>query len=141
MVDKHLILRKLTELEEYYTQLQEFSSVSLTAYQADWKTQRIIERTLQIMLERCVDIANHIISDKNLRTPKSYADTFVVLREAGVLDSQLTQTLEQMAKFRNVIVHGYDKIDAAIVVGLLKTKLTDFLAFKDRIIAFLKQEN
>lgn len=61
MVDKTLILRKLAELEEYLGQIREFSSVSAEAYSGDWKTRRIVERTLQIMIELCIDIAGHII--------------------------------------------------------------------------------
>jgi uncharacterized protein YutE (UPF0331/DUF86 family) len=40
----------------------------------DWKTRRIVERTLQIMIELCIDIAGHIISDRRLRVPVSYAN-------------------------------------------------------------------
>lgn len=57
MVDKPLILRKLTELDEYLKQMGEFSSVTLEEYSRDWKVQRIVERTLQMMIETCADIA------------------------------------------------------------------------------------
>ena len=67
MVDKNLILRKLTELEEYLHQVSEYSTISVEEYTESWKTQRIVERTLQIMIELCIDIAGHIISDKKLR--------------------------------------------------------------------------
>lgn len=50
MVDKPLILRKLTELDEYLKQMGEFSSVTPEEYSRDWKVQRIVERTLQMMI-------------------------------------------------------------------------------------------
>ena len=50
MVDKPLIIRKLTELDEYLKQMGEFSSVTLEEYSRDWKVQRIVERTLQMMI-------------------------------------------------------------------------------------------
>jgi len=50
LVDKSLILRKLAELDLYKSQLTEFSAVTLENYKTDWKTQRIVERTLQIMI-------------------------------------------------------------------------------------------
>lgn len=104
MVDETLILRKLGELDQHLGQLAEFSNITLDAYCADWKTQRVVERTLQIMLELCVDIANHIIADESLRPPKNYADTFVSLEERGVLSSELCSTMQKMARFRNIIV-------------------------------------
>ena len=76
MVDKNLVLRKLAELEEYLNQIMEFSSIDLKTYSEDWKVQRIVERTLQIMIEICADISNHIIADESLRVPTSYADIF-----------------------------------------------------------------
>ena len=77
MVDKPLILRKLTELDEYLEQTREFLSITLEEYSRDWKAQRIVERTLQMMIETCADIANHIISDRGYRIPDSYGDTIL----------------------------------------------------------------
>jgi uncharacterized protein YutE (UPF0331/DUF86 family) len=43
-----------------------------------------------------------------------------------------------MAKFRNVVVHHYDNVDAEIVVGIMKNNLTDFIDYKDAIIRLLE---
>ena len=138
MVNKTLILKKLSELEEYWKQISEVSDVTVKEYQGDWKLQRIIERTLQMMIETCSDIAGHIISDKKYRVPSSYAETFLVLYENKILSEDLFDTLQKMAKFRNVVVHHYDEVDAEIVVGILKRHLGDFIRFKDAVINALK---
>ena len=117
MVDKELLLRKLADLEEYFLQIKEYEKITVAEYTEDWKTQRIVERTLQIMIETCVDIAGHIISDKRYRVPKTYADTFRILQEEEILDKGLLKTMEKMAKFRNVVVHDYDKVDTEIVLN------------------------
>jgi len=44
----------------------------------------------------------------------------------------------KMAKFRNLIVHNYDKVDAEIVVGILKKNIADFDAFKAAVVEFLE---
>ena len=90
------------------------------------------------MVEICVDIAGHIISDKGYRVPATYADTFRVLHENGLLNKELFETMEKMAKFRNIIVHHYDKVDTKIIMGILKKNLKDFSAYKDAIINVLK---
>jgi uncharacterized protein YutE (UPF0331/DUF86 family) len=140
MVDEALILRKLSELDEYYRQIKEYEIITVDQYSDDWKIQRIIERTLQMMIETCVDIAGHIIADKEFRIPKSYADTFKVFSEEEILDSKLSASLEKMAKFRNVVVHHYDKVDAEIVVGIMKNNLTDFINYKDAVIRILEAD-
>ncbi len=134
MVDKTLILRKLAELEEYLGQILEFSSVSPEDYSSDWKTRRIMERTLQIMIELCIDIAGHIISDRRLRVPVSYADTFKSLAEAGLITPQILDTMVKMAKFRNIVVHQYEKVDTEIVIMILRKHLDDFLVFRDAVL-------
>jgi len=139
MVDKALVLRKLAELEEYLGQIREYTNITIERYSSDWKIQRIIERTLQIMIETCADIAGHIISDRGYRIPKSYADTFKVLQEENILEKELFETMEKMAKFRNIVVHNYDKIDASIVVTILRKHLDDFLTYKNAIINMLKE--
>ena len=140
MVDEALILRKLAELDQYYSQLKEYENTTADQYSDDWKVQRIIERTLQMMIETCVDIAGHIIADKGFRIPKSYADTFKVLHDEKIIGSKLSAVMEKMAKFRNIIVHHYDKVDAEIVVGIMKNNLTDFINYKDAIIRLLEAD-
>lgn len=140
MVDKNLILRKLSELEEYQTQIEEYKKITVKEYRNDWKIQRIIERTLQLMIEICVDISHHIISDRKYRVPTGYSDTFLVLFEQGLVDEKLFITLQQMAKFRNILVHNYEKVDPEIIVSLVKNNLNDFSLYRDAILEILKSE-
>ena len=48
------------------------------------------------------------------------------------------QSLERMVKFRNVVVHDYDRVDEEIVIGILRKNLDDFIRFKDAIVKFIK---
>ena len=140
MVDKFLLLRKIAELEECFKQISEYSDLSVREYSDNWRTQRIVERTLQMMIELCVDTASHIISDESYRIPKSYADTFKVLYENGIIEEKLFEKMEKMAKFRNIVVHHYDKIDEEIVIAILRKDINDFVEYKDAIINMLKKE-
>jgi uncharacterized protein YutE (UPF0331/DUF86 family) len=140
LVDKSLVMRKIAELERYHGQIGEFAGIALEEYQHDWKVQRIVERTLQVMIESCSDIANHIVSDGKMRTPSSYVDTFLVLRENEVISAELFAVMEKMAKFRNVVVHQYETVDAAIVILVLRKHIDDFIEFKDAILAYLNNQ-
>lgn len=140
MVDKTLILRKLADLESYIDQISEFRSLSVGDYQSDWKIQRIVERTLHLMLELCIDVGGHIISDRKLRIPDSYADGFRILHENGIVSDALIEPLVNMAKFRNIIVHQYEKVDPEIVIGILQNNIEDFERFIKEITTYLKSE-
>jgi len=139
VVDKTLLLRKLAELEEYLGQIKEYTNVSAEQYSKEWRTQRIVERTLQMMIESCADIAGHIISDRGYRVPTSYGDTFRVLYEKDILTKDLLETMEKISKFRNIIVHHYDRIAPEIIVNILRKDLDDFLIFKNAIIKLLTE--
>ena len=134
MVDRALVLRKLAELEMYLQQVREYEHISVDEYRSDWKTQRIIDRSLQLMIELCMDIANHIIADKQLPVPTSYANTFEILQQAGLISRQLMKIAANMAKFRNILVHQYADVDATMVVAILHSHLNDFILFRDEII-------
>lgn len=138
LVDKQIVLRKISYLETYYLQIKDFSEISAEEYLSDWKTQRIVERTLQMMIETCVDITNHIISDVGMRIPGTYADTFKVLHENKIIDQELFSVMEKMAKFRNIVVHQYEEVDSGIVILILKKHLSDFQQFRDAILSYLQ---
>jgi len=91
-----------------------------------------------MMIETCADIANHIISDAGMRVPTGYSDTFKVLFENNFMDKELFLIMEKMAKFRNIIVHQYEEVDAEIVITILKKHLPDFERFKETVLAYLK---
>jgi uncharacterized protein YutE (UPF0331/DUF86 family) len=137
VVDKTLILIKISALDEYLKQIGEYASISLKAYSDDWKVQRIVERTLQMMIETCLDISGHIISDENLRVPETYADVFRIMVENGILSESHLDSYEKMARFRNIVVHDYERIDPEIVVGILRNNLHDFEEFKASVITYL----
>lgn len=120
--------------------MEEYKGISLSYCKTQWKVQRIVERTLHLMIETCIDVANHIISDMELRPPSSYSDTFEVLMEGKIIGRSLGSRLVKMAKFRNIIVHHYDEIDPGIIVSILRKSLKDFVYFKDAIIDFIKRK-
>lgn len=137
MVDRELLLRKLAQLDQYVSEVSEYRDITVARYRADWKTQRIIERTLQLAIEVCVDIANHVIADRGLRIPRTYAEAFEVLAGAGLLDAALREAMVRMTHFRNVIVHQYAEVDPAIVVRILREHLDDFARFRNAVLAWV----
>jgi len=137
VVDRDLVLRKLADLDQYLGQLSEYQSVSVEQYRGDWKTQRIIERTLQMAIEVCLDVATHIIADRGLRAPTTYAEAFEVLGEAGLLDPVMRDVMIRMSRFRNLIVHEYARVDPAMVVRILREHLADLARFKTAVLGWI----
>ncbi len=102
---------------------------SFEEYQKSADVKDIAERNLQIAIEACLDIGKIIISEKVLRDPSDNKDLFIVLAEAAIISPQSLEFLKPMAGTRNILVHGYDKVDDEVVYGVLKRHLSDFEAF------------
>ena len=137
VVDRDLLRRKLTELAEYVSQVSEYRELTGERYRADWKTQRIVERTLQMAIETCVDVAGHVIADRGLRAPSTYAETFEILVQAQLMSADLGRAMVQMTGFRNVIVHEYAQIDVDTVIRILQEHLEDFRRFEAEALRWL----
>jgi uncharacterized protein YutE (UPF0331/DUF86 family) len=130
VVDGDLVRRVLADLVPYVQWLSEYRNVTVAEYRVDWRTQRVVERTLQMAVETCIDVANHVIADRKLRVPGTYAETFDVLAEAGMLDPALHRVMVRMCGFRNLIVHDYVRLDPAKVIRVLQEGLHDFEQFR-----------
>jgi uncharacterized protein YutE (UPF0331/DUF86 family) len=142
VVDRDLLLRKLADLDEYVGQVSEFRTVTSDEYRRDWKVQRIVERTLQMAIEACLDVANHVVADRQLRVAATYAEIFDVLGEAGLLEPSLRNAMIRMTRFRNIlvhdyVVHDYERIDPAVVLRILRDDLEDFRRFRQAALGWI----
>ena len=137
MVDRDLVLRRLALLDSYLGQLAAYRGIDRDAYAADWKTQRIVERTLHLAIEACMDVADHIVADRRLRVPETGAESFEILAEAGLLPARLGAALASMVGFRNILVHVYARIDPDVVVRVLGHDLADIEQFRQSVQALV----
>lgn len=129
----------MTLLNEYVGDLRELQSVNFKTYEENKLLRRTVERTLHLAIEACLDIGQHIIAIEGFRTPQDNQDVFVVLNETGIIATELLPALVAMARFRNLIVHSYARIDNAAVFGILKRRLDDFDRFAKAILGYLER--
>lgn len=137
MVNRLLLERILADIKSNVRELKNAKDITWDVYRTDIRERRFVERTLHITIEGCIDAAQHIISDEKMREPTSYRDTFMVLTENKILKPDDLSRFENIASFRNLLVHYYEKVDDAIVYGIFKNNLSDFDLFVERIVSFL----
>ena len=136
MVEKAVVERVLVHLEEYLRDLDEISAkYTMADFQNDKFIRRYTERTLQVAIEACLDLASHIISYSGFREPRDNEDCFQIMLENGIISPGSADRLKRMAQFRNIVVHDYTKINPAIVYAIVQNHVPDIVAFAQNIAA------
>src|SRR5206468_1433951 len=103
-VDRELVASRVAKIREQLRYLTRLESLSRPQFLASSTEQHAVERELQVLIEACLDIGHHVISREGLRRPGDYRDVFASLSEAGIIESELARSLEDMASFRNRLV-------------------------------------
>lgn len=135
MVSLEKITYKFRQLDEFLSILKGMRSTPLDEFLKDKVLIGSAKYYLQVSIECCLDVANHIIASEHFRAPEDYADSFKVLEEQGIVDPEEGLKLRQMAKFRNRLVHLYGEIDDAYVHDFMLNRLQDILKFEAFIAA------
>jgi uncharacterized protein YutE (UPF0331/DUF86 family) len=111
------------------SKLAAFREVSVEEFVAQPALHDLAERYLHLAVEACLDLGNHWIAQKALRTPDANRDTFTVLEESGELSPELADRLRGWAGFRNILVHEYVAIDHRIAYTAIASELGELEQF------------
>jgi len=130
MVSTEKITDKLSRMDEFLAMLKVIQNSPSDTFLKDKILIGSAKYYLQVSIECCLDIANHIIAAENFRAPKDYADSFKVLEENSIINADQGNKLRQMAKFRNRLVHLYGEIDDAYVYEFMTKDIQDIVDFK-----------
>ena len=127
-------------LDEYVSDLKDLQNIDFQEYEENKILRRAVERTLHLSVEACLDIGQHIIAQEGYRTPKDNRDTFHVLNEENIISDSLLTKVNNMAGFRNLIVHDYAQIDNKTVHEILQQHLQDFDAFAQAVFLYIESD-
>lgn len=94
---------------------------------------------LIVAIEGAIDICNHIVARAGGRAPHDHADCFEILRELKILPSEFVERLKSMAKFRNLLVHLYWKVDDQKVYLILERDIRDIKEYIKRINTIISE--
>ena len=141
MVDKELLSRKISQLREYLGALQNADDITWKKYENDLRERAFVERYLHLSIEKLIDIGNHLVSFHRWREPEGYHDLFQVLQENDVIPKEHLMTFQNMASFRNMLVHHYEKTDDEIIFNIFTTHLNDFDLFINLIKDWVKKQD
>ncbi len=122
-----VIEKKLRTIEEKIQNIEDWNITSFNKLSNSSLFQNATERALQVAIEVMIDVSERILSLENIAPQRTAAANMQKIQELGILSPD-PEYLD-MVRFRNFIVHRYEKIDIEIVYAILKNKLHLFAKF------------
>lgn len=137
MISSEVINAMIDIIEENLRLIEEIRSQDFESFSRNFRDIQAAKHSLQESIEACLDIGSHIISEKGFQRPENYRDIYKVLEEEGIIDSVLSEKLQEMAQFRNLLVHRYTKIDTKRVYDIMSEDLMDIREFVKSILKYI----
>jgi uncharacterized protein YutE (UPF0331/DUF86 family) len=136
-VNPDIVRTRCAEIDQAVARLEELRSLSREALLADQDLLDVACYRLLVAIEAALALCFHVSAKQLKKIPEEYAGCFTNLQEAGLVSADLADRLRQMARFRNLLVHVYWKIDYGQVYEVLQTRLGDLRAFRTAMTQIL----
>ncbi|MBZ0160120.1 MAG: DUF86 domain-containing protein [bacterium] len=136
-LNSDLIRSRCTEIEESVERLERLAALSREAFLADQDALDIACYRLLLAIEAALALCYHVSAKHLNRVPDEYAECFGLLGDAGIIPASLMERLQQMARFRNLLVHVYWKIDYGQVHEIIRQHLGDLRSFASAIVKLI----
>jgi len=141
MLRPELVRRKLHLISDDLERLVVFRDETLAALVADPLRMAAVERLLERIVMRAIDVNEHLLAelaaDTHRCTRLTYRDTFVMLAPLGVYAKEFAERIANSAGLRNILVHDYNDADRAIVHAAIRDCLREYHAYVEHVEHFL----
>lgn len=127
------------EINAGLAKLEKIKNLSKEEFLASPEKIDSAKYNLIVITEGSCDICNHIAAKAGGRSPSSYADCFEILEELGLFSTDFTKKLKQMAKFRNLLVHVYRKVDNTRVFDIIQKDISTVREYLKTINSYIME--
>lgn len=132
-----LIRARCAEIDASLSRLEALRPLSRETFLSNQDTLDIACYRLLIAIEAALAICFHVSAKRLHQVPDEYSSCFSSLERAGLIAPELSTRLQQMARFRNLLVHVYWKIDYGQIYDIIATRLDDLRAFRTAMVELI----
>lgn len=136
-VSKLFITQKLNSISGYLSELEELLKFSDEEIKNDLGKMHIAERLFQLIADTAIDINNHFIRQLKLKIEEDLQSTFYALSNIKIFSEEFTKKIAPAVGQRNIIVHGYEKLDKNLFMKNLRNGYNDFHEYMKYIKDYL----
>lgn len=133
-MDRDVVFEKLESLRRCLKRIESKRPGELERLLSDIDLQDILTLNLSRAVQLCVDIGAHVLAGTETAPPATMGETFDTLAELGLISNELRIRMKKAVGFRNIAVHGYEKIDYEILFHLTHKNLIDFEQYARAIV-------
>lgn len=138
MIDKNLIHRKISNVNQYLKEIREINIGTFEEFEADVKTLRFFERNIELIVTELNDICKHILSKVEKVLPKGYNDCFEHLENLKILKPELAEIAKKMIGYRNMLAHEYEYVISRATYNIYQNNLGDIEALCDAYLEYVE---
>ena len=129
MVNRNLLSSKLAELADRVARIRSLGKLSEEELTANRDAFDLASFNLMLAVQVCADIAAHLIADERWPAAKNLTEGFTRLEEQGVISTSVAQALRRAVGLRNIVAHGYARVDPAAIHSAATNGLAELEAF------------
>jgi uncharacterized protein YutE (UPF0331/DUF86 family) len=128
-----IVENKLLFMEEQIRRIEEWNITSFTMFQENTMLQSAVERSLQLAIEALIDTCKRILALEKQAPANTAVEAIERMQQLGIISKN--PAYAEMVKFRNFLVHLYEKVDTENIYAIVKKHLQDFRTFINDIRA------
>ncbi|MBS3920265.1 MAG: DUF86 domain-containing protein [Deltaproteobacteria bacterium] len=140
-IDIHFIRRKIKLIQEDLSELDGLAHYSFDEITKDHIKYLAVERLLEKIIMRAIDINQHIIAElgRGDERVRGYEDTFYVLSQFGVYSEEFAKKIAPSAGLRNRLVHEYNNTRQDIIYKSVSEAIAQYAKYCDSILKFIEK--
>lgn len=139
MLDVIFVQRKIKLIQEDLAKLDELAKYTFDEISRDFIKFSAVERLLEKIIMRAIDINQHIIAEngKGNEKVRGYEDTFYILADLEVYDKEFAKKIAPSAGLRNRLVHEYNNTKQKIIYRSVGEAIEQYAKYCNYILKFL----
>lgn len=142
MINEKFVQRKISLIQNELARLMPLFRYSIDEITSDYIKQAAVERLLERIINRAIDINRHIIAElatKDTEPPLDYTQTFLCLADFGIYERKFAEEISKSVGTRNKLVHEYDKVEQEKIYSSISDCLRDYHKYCNHILEFLEK--
>lgn len=139
MVDRSKINVILEDLEKYLEEVESLLPVTTKVLEKNLERKYSLAFLLEQIVNECINLGNHVISEKDLGTPTTFKDVFDLLTKGKLIPMKTANRMKELVEIRNIIAHRYGKFSNNELLEALD-KRKSVKEFVERLMRKLEKE-